>query len=330
MTATTAARLASLSLAVALAASCGASSPTTPPPPQTGSNNSTLQLREIAILTPPSTVQIGKTETLRAVATYSDGGFVDVTKEALWSSSHEACRVSSGGSITGVSAGTAEIVATVGNVKSAPARVACGFVITITTHESAPTDTVIIPAVTGQVIGGSLAGLTFTTDENGRAVLPPVASAGFQVRLSKPGFEPYIQSVTELPREQTLSVPMVPDFGEQQEIIGTCTWRDNLISGTVPFVMRRDGKIRVTVQLIEATTLTGVAPYVRLSGDVSLPMVQGEVRSVSASLNARVSPPPSAISSEARAAAAGSYGLYYSVSGCDGSTRWRMLVEHTR
>jgi uncharacterized protein YjdB len=71
----------------------------------------------IAVTAGPDVITVGKTSQFDAVATYDDASKADVTQTAQWSSSAPAvATVSASGVATGISAGVADIQATMGSV----------------------------------------------------------------------------------------------------------------------------------------------------------------------------------------------------------------------
>ena len=92
-----------LGLLVALALSCGCSSPTSP--------SSTLANVSITDIQTSSLSRIGETERLEATARFADG--TTQTVPATWQSSNPSVATVSGGLVTAVAAGTVTISATV-------------------------------------------------------------------------------------------------------------------------------------------------------------------------------------------------------------------------
>lgn len=322
------ARLACIGLLAGLVAACN-SHPAGVAPPNTrepGSHtNNQPELRSIHILGAPANVHIGASATARAVALYSDGGYVDVTDRAAWRSAAGACSVSAAGLITGMSAGFAEITADFGGVSSAPVRVACGFVITVTVHETFPTEHIAVPGTRGEVLDGPLAGHTFITDDNGRATLPPVAAAGLTLHLKKPGFENTVQRVVDLPREVSLRVPLTPEFGQRRELGGGCETAGSSTILTDGFTMPRAGKVRLFVE------------FTRNDTDIPNAEVRGTVQPVAAGSSMttaafELSPGPGGPrpgTAEMRTDA-GPYTITFRAANCDALHRWRAVLEYSR
>lgn len=300
-----------LLLVALLAAACDSSSPAGPP---ASTHTGTFELRDVLIVGAPEIVHPGRKQGARAVAQYSDGGYLDVTRAATWSSSDPACGVSAG-EVSGVAAGIAEIRAAFGGRVSPPARVACGYVVTITTTENAPTKHVRVPGVAGEVLDGPLAGHTFVTDSSGQAVLPPVAAAGFRIRLTKEGFTSQTETIRELPRDTAFGVAMVPTFGKRREFVGGCSGD----SAQFDFRTTRSGPIRLTVDLTDLSE-----PNLRVQGDVyALPSFERIVRASDYS-DPPFDEPPSATAQ----AAAGDYRLDVYMS-CSSASRWRAVLEYS-
>jgi trimeric autotransporter adhesin len=72
-------------------------------------------LSSIAVTPSVFSIGSGQAKQLSAMGTYSDGTSQDVTAQATWSSSSSAATVDSAGLVTGASAGTATITATIGS-----------------------------------------------------------------------------------------------------------------------------------------------------------------------------------------------------------------------
>src|SRR5918994_4426403 len=56
-------------------------------------------------------------------------------------------------------------------------------------HETRPSMSTVLADVRVEVAGGELNGRIYTTGADGRFALPPVASAGFALQFTKPGYE---------------------------------------------------------------------------------------------------------------------------------------------
>jgi hypothetical protein len=56
-------------------------------------------------------------------------------------------------------------------------------------HETRPSMSTVLANVRVEVVGGELNGRIYTTAADGRFSLPPVASAGFALQFTKPGYE---------------------------------------------------------------------------------------------------------------------------------------------
>src|SRR5688572_21610857 len=55
-------------------------------------------------------------------------------------------------------------------------------------HETRPSIATVLADVRVEVVGGELNGRIYTTGADGRFTLPPVASAGFALQFTKPGY----------------------------------------------------------------------------------------------------------------------------------------------
>jgi hypothetical protein len=69
-------------------------------------------LLSVAVTPNPSTIEVGETQQFTVNATYNDGDVIDVTTSATWSIGASYATVDSHGLVTGVSVGTAGVVAT--------------------------------------------------------------------------------------------------------------------------------------------------------------------------------------------------------------------------
>lgn len=300
-------------------------SPTRPNVPnanQSGSNSSTQpQLREVKVVGAPGNVHIGATAQVRAVALYSDGGYVDVTNQSTWRSSSDACRVSSNGVIAGISAGIADVTVDFGGMRSSAARVACGFLIVITTFDGPGASDPILGGVTGEVLSGPLAGLTFTTGIDGRAVLPPVAAAGFQIRFARDGFENYLHHVAELPRETTLPIPMARVLGTRLVFTSLCAPPMLDDWGTTAFRTRVESLVRVTSELLDP-----VASGARGWGTVRYSRTPSSFEYLRAPIDARVA----RVQTAQERLPAGEHQLERYLSDCGRGTSWRVTLEFVK
>jgi hypothetical protein len=64
-------------------------------------------------------------------------------------------------------------------------------------HETKPSAATVLADVRIEVAGGTLNGQVFATGADGRFTLPPVASGGFALQLTKPGYEAARVEVTQ-------------------------------------------------------------------------------------------------------------------------------------
>jgi hypothetical protein len=303
-----------------------ATTPSVPTFPTPVTPTTEPELREVRLLDAPSNLRIGQTAYVRALAAYSDGGLVDVTGQASWSSTADACAVAKG-TVTGVSAGVAEIRAQVDGLQSAVARIACGYVITVTTHESLPTEHVMVPGVTGEILEGPLAGYRFATDGKGQAMLPPVAAPGFRIQFKKHDFENEVVDVRQLPLQTSLDVALTPEPNALIERTGVC--RDVIFGTTVrvPFIQGRAGKVRLSVRLLA----TPGAPW---EPDVSATVYKDGDDTVILMVSDYIGPPshtnPDWPTSAEGHTSAGAHALYYAANDCGPATEWRAVVEYVR
>jgi hypothetical protein len=194
----------------------------------------------------PGALQIGQTAPLRAIARAQDGGYVDVTAQARWASSNEAvCQVSAAGVAESRAGGTATITASYAGVTGS-GSLSCGYIITATVHENAPTAGTRLQEVSVQADGGPFSGRTFTTDAQGRVSLPVVGQPGFALYFKKHGYDDLRLEIFELPRQVTLDVALMPVPDVRAEWSGACDGNE----ATERFTTRREGRIRISATAV--------------------------------------------------------------------------------
>src|SRR6185503_20239333 len=88
-------------------------------------------------------------------------------------------------------------------------------------HEPSPTSDVVVPTARIEVVGGTLAGQVFTSDDRGHFVLPPVTVGDFYLHFKKPGYEDSRFWVKELPRDEMIEVELVPERSITRRWSGT-------------------------------------------------------------------------------------------------------------
>jgi hypothetical protein len=197
----------------------------------------------LQILDVPTSLPLGRTAQLRAVGTYPDGTYVDVSAKATWQSSNPAvCAVSPTGLVSATGAGTATIEARQDSL-SRSASVACGFVVIATVHENAPTTNVVLPGTQVVVVGGPHAGLTVSTDAQGRVALPPVSGPGFRLQFKKVGYDDTDYIVEQLPREADLDITMLREPSVRVEYQSACP------SSVGSLTTHREGRLRLSVSI---------------------------------------------------------------------------------
>lgn len=198
-----------------------------PGPPSAPSTPTTVtptapQVREVTIIGAPSNVQPGDRAQVRAISRAADGGLQDVTAQATWQSSDASvCSVNDTGMVEGRGAGTTTLTASHAGI-SGSATLTCGYVITATVHENAPTVTVVVPNARVEVEGGALNGRVFDGDATGRVTLPPVTATGIALNFKHPDYEDMRIRITELPRQTVLDVGLMPALAVRFEDRGQC------------------------------------------------------------------------------------------------------------
>ncbi len=243
-----------------LLSSCGGdpAPPSTPTPTPATPTSPAPVTKELAITGIPAALQIGQTAQLRAIARADDGGYVEVTAQARWASSNEAvCQVSAAGVAESRSGGTATITASYAGVTGS-GSLSCGYVITATVHENAPTEGTRLQEVSVEADGGPFSGRTFTTDAQGRVSLPVVGQAGFALYFKKHGYDDLRMEIFELPRQLTLDVALMPVPDVRMEWGGACDGKEVLEL----FKTRREGRIRISATAVGLQSWQLVCPQV--------------------------------------------------------------------
>lgn len=214
-------------------------------------------------------------------------------------------------------------------MRSEPARISCGHLLTLRTHETFPTEHITVPNVTMEVLDGELAGRAFVTDANGRVTLPAVGDLGFRALFKKSGFENLHQTISIPPRESELGVALVPEPGSRIELSGVCS---NIRFGRterVDFAQVRNGLIRFSVRLLETPVPPSNANIVGSVSRVGLgagfpPIVVGDFAGTRLAGQESFRP-----TGEARFTH-GPHAFFYSVSDCGPGTRWSLTLEYAR
>jgi hypothetical protein len=163
----------------------------------------------------PESVAPGTSAQFRAVASYSDGSKRDVTSEVTWSSEDESIlSVIAGGTATARAIGDVELRASVSanctavrQVVVLPAGRFLVFASVIEDQVTAP-----ILGVRVEVVSGPAAGLAGTTDWYGGTKLLGVPQ-DTELRFSKDGYEPVVQSVHVVRQRQSVRVQMFASRG---------------------------------------------------------------------------------------------------------------------
>lgn len=109
-----------------------------------GSTSTTPAATLVSIAVTPSNpaviVDVGATQNLKAVGTYSDGTLKDITSSVAWSSGTPSVATVNGGVVSGVATGTASITATSGSLHASVAvGVPASALVSITVNPPNPT-----------------------------------------------------------------------------------------------------------------------------------------------------------------------------------------------
>lgn len=174
-----------------LTQACGSDSPVTPTP-------QSVTLTSVSISGASGTPSMGDHATLKATANFSDGSSQDVTAQAVWDSSNRAVAdVSSGGSLTIVAAGVADIRATYNNVSgvlhltiAAAARPILRGTVTDADNGQPLT------GVSVQVLDGANSGRSTQTDGSGSYTLDNLVAGSFTVQFSKASYTTATRGMT--------------------------------------------------------------------------------------------------------------------------------------
>jgi hypothetical protein len=171
-----------------------------------------------------STVRVGDSFQLSAVATYSDGSRQDVTARVTWSAPAGGfVSVSASGRATIVGVGDGDVSASYQGLNSHTHVVAAAATGTYTIHgvihENWPRESVVIANARIEVVGGPLDKQVFSGDSSGRFELPPVSGPGFQVKFKKERYDDASVDIVDLPRDEVLDVALPPPFVLQRATV---------------------------------------------------------------------------------------------------------------
>jgi hypothetical protein len=203
---------------IGLLAACGddPQSPTQPSPrPNTAPPGPTppAQLSITSCrLEGPDSIQPGQSAQFTAIARYSDGSSRDVTTEVPWTSADQSVLfVTDTGTAVAREMGDVELRATVSATCTAQRQVlvlpAGRFMLQAIVLDDQVTASVL--GVRVEVASGPSAGVAATTDWNGNAKLLGVAQDA-EIRFSKDGYEPIVQTVHFDGLRRTIRLQMKP------------------------------------------------------------------------------------------------------------------------
>lgn len=191
---------------------CGSGAAPSPTPTPTPSS-SAIKVTDLRV-DGPASLPPGEAAQFTATAKFADGSTRDVTAEATWTSADESViAVTAAGHATARSTGTAEVQAafsTISNTREVIVVPAGRYRLPVYVGEEQAT--VPIDGVRVEVISGAAAGLASTTDWDGRAALYGVTEDA-QLRISKDGYEPRVQSVHVVNNYSGLSVQLLSSGG---------------------------------------------------------------------------------------------------------------------
>jgi len=164
-----------------------------------------------------------------------------VPTDVTWRSSDTTvATVSPSGLLAVTGPGTADITAVFQGIAGRASLVG-GFVISGLLREAAPTSARTVAQAQIVVVGGSLDGQAYMTDDEGRFALPPVPAGHFTLNFTKQGYVDLRVPVVEVPSDTYLNVSILPAPGMTQEI-----WEGrNDCRADFPLLVHYDGPVTV-------------------------------------------------------------------------------------
>jgi Bacterial Ig-like domain (group 2)/Carboxypeptidase regulatory-like domain len=210
---------------------------TTAPNPQ-----ATPTITALTITGVPSRGAVGQTVQLAVSVALSGADRKSVVPtDVTWSSTDTTvATVSPSGLLAVTGPGTADITAVFQGI-AARASLVGGFVISGLLREAEPTSARTVAQAQIVVVGGSLDGQVYMTDDAGRFALPPVPAGHFTLNFAKQGYADLRVPVVEVPSDTQLNVSILPAPGMTQEIWegrGDC-------SADFTFAVHYDGPVTV-------------------------------------------------------------------------------------
>jgi hypothetical protein len=213
------------------AASITAPNPATPP-----------TVKALTIIGVPSRGAVGQTVQLAvSVALSGEDRKSVVPDDVTWRSTDTTvATVSPSGLLAVTGPGSADITAVFQGITGRASLVG-GFVISGLLREAEPTSARTVAQAQIVVVGGSLDGQVYMTDDEGRFALPPVPAGHFTLNFTKQGYVDLRVPVVEVPRDTYLNVSILPAPGMTQEI-----WEGhNDCRADFPLLVHYDGPVTV-------------------------------------------------------------------------------------
>jgi hypothetical protein len=190
----------------------------------------------------PSRGAVGQTVQLAvSVALSGEDRKSVVPTDVTWRSTDTTvATVSPSGLLAVTGPGTADITAVFQGI-AARASLVGGFVIFGLLREAEPTSARTVAQAQIVVVGGSLDGQVYMTDDEGRFALPPVPDGHFTLNFTKQGYVDLRVPVAEVPRDTQLNVSILPAPGMTQEV-----WEGrNDCRANFPLLVHYDGPVTV-------------------------------------------------------------------------------------
>ncbi len=187
----------------------------------------------ISISGVPPSPRVGESAQLTARITRQDGTTLDGTTQVAWLSSDvTVASISTAGLLTIATPGETDITATLQWIRAA-AHVTVArpgpvlYDLDGIVHETAPTADVV---VAGATVGIHYVGCptcphdneSTITDASGRFRLPGIASPGFSLVVTKPGYDVVSYGIVDLPRDQHASIGISPLGDKTETLAGEC------------------------------------------------------------------------------------------------------------
>jgi hypothetical protein len=206
---------AGIGISIALTLACGRNSPDAPTPHSTP----TASLAEVYLCCEGQIALVGESRQLQAFAKFSDGSITDVTQRATWQSSNAVvATVSTTGLLTIAREGDAEIRAAYQGMEGAwvlrilsPTRSGppAADEVVGKVHEVAPREDVNVPFARVEIFGGD--GRFVTADSSGEFRFDGIQAAGFDLLVTRTGYQSARYRIQELPRDATARIAIEPE-----------------------------------------------------------------------------------------------------------------------